>query len=260
MPTQLVNSSEQLNDLSGGWIPTSVPITFVSADSPSYLVSVNYNVTGTFGVGMKMKLTHQSSTKNFIITQVTFTGTSTQLNLYGGADFTLNVTGAITNPSYSTQKSPFGFDTNPDKWTQSTITSDSPAITSPSAATWYGGAGLSPTGPSLSIPIGVWRVSYKIVIDISITLVAITAVGSRATLSTANNSESDVEWTTAVSVSLPVGTDTQRATYKEEKIINLASKTTYFMNMFTGNSGVSSMTMNTAGVFRNIIKAVCAYL
>lgn len=260
MPTQLVNSSEQLNDLSGGWIPTSVPITFVSADSPSYLVSVNYNVTGTFGVGMKMQLTHQSSIKNFIITQVTFTGTATQINLYGGTDFTLNITGAITSPYFSWEKSPFGFNTNPDKWTVSTITTDSPTKASPAAATWYGGSGLSPTGPSLTIPIGAWRVYYKVVVDLSITLVAIAAAGARVTLSTANNSESDIEMTSAVSVSMPIAADTQRATYVSEKIINLTSKTQYFLNMFTGNAGATSLTMNTAAVFQNIIKSVCAYL
>lgn len=260
MPTQLTNSSEQLNDLSGGWVPTSVPVTFVSSDSPSYLVSVNYNVTGTFGVGMKMQLTHLSSTKNFIVTQVTFTGTNTYLNLYGGTDFTLNVTGAITNPYYSWEKSPFGFNTNPDKWTVSTITTDSPAKSSPSSATWYGGSGLTPTGPSINVPIGAWRVFYKVVVDLSITLAAVAAVGSRVTLSTANNSESDVEMTTAVSVSMPIAADTQRATYIAEKIINVASKTQYFLNMFTGNSGATSLTMNTAGVFQNVIKAVCAYL
>lgn len=242
-----------------GWNPIG-GLTFISSDSPSFVVTTPTNITGTIGVGDRVWLTHQSISKYFIVTQASITGSTSYLNLYGGTDYDLNVTGAITNPYYSQIKFPFGFPTDPSKWTVSTITSDSPSKASPTNGVWYGGTGLSPTGPSLDLPIGTWRVFYRGIAEIVMTIAAITAVGMRVTLSTANNSESDIEMTTSCTVSLPIGTDSQRATYSAEKFISISSKTTYYLNIFTGNASATSLTLNPAGVFRNVIKAVCAYL
>lgn len=260
MPTQQANYTEQINDVSGGWIPTSVPIIFVSTDNPSYLVSVNYNVTGTFGVGMKMQLTHQASVKNFIITQVTFTGTSTQINLYGGTDFTLNVTGAITNPQYSMEKSPFGFNIDPDKWTVSLYDTTNAIKNSPVANTVYNmGVDGGTSAMSVSMPIGKWWTSLQCTGEVITTLVAVATTGINIALSTANNSVSDNRLKGHGTATLPVGADTYRVPINIRRLVSAISKTIYYLVMFTGASSTTSIAIR-GDVTTTQIDLVCAYL
>lgn len=252
MPTQKTNSSEQLNDLSGGWIPSSFSWTFLSADSPSFVVTTPQNVTGTFGVGMKMQLTHQSTIKNFIITAISLTGTTTYLNLYGGTDYTLNVTGAITNPLFSWQKSPFGFNTDPSKWTVEVTDTTLRTQSSPVQNTWYNLGSLS-----ISIPIGKWSLEYFALLfgsDNSGTIVTF------ITMSTANNSESDADLTAGTAILLNVSTDSSLyvPAYKR-KNISLESKTIYYVNSKTTVSGQDTIGIDNAAQ-KFIVRAVCAYL
>lgn len=248
MPTQKTNSSEQLNDLSGGWIPTSDPITFISSDSPSYLVSVNYNATGTYSPGMKFQLTHLSQTKNFIITQVTFTGSATRLNLYGGTDFTLNITGAITSPLYSWQNSPYGFPTSETKWSQEVTSTANNVTGSPVGGTIYNIGNIS-----LDVPIGAWRLSFA-----SVTWVDIPAAGQYSVqggLGTTNNTlDAELRYYFVASGSTVVahGGGT-------EKPILVASKTTYYLNATTGSAGATNLRIR-GDIVQSTIRAVCAYL
>jgi hypothetical protein len=243
--------------LADGWTASGETWTYASADSPTFTFTISGDKTTKYKAGQRIKLT-QTTAKYFIITKVAYSAPNTTVTIYGGTDYTL-ANAAITSPYYSREKAPFGFPLEPDKWTVSTVTSDSPAKASPTASTWYGDTGLSPTGPSISIPIGSWRVRYETSADLVITLAAVGNIGCRMTLSTANNSESDPELTTGFLSPAPIGTVTQRATYNHEKVLTLTAKTTYYLNVFTGNSSVTSMTMNAAAT-RNIIKATCAYL
>lgn len=253
MPTQLVNSSEQLNDKSGGWIPTSDNITFLSADSPSYLVSVGYNTTGTYGVGMKFQLTHQNQTKNFFITQVTLTGTSTYLNLYGGTDYTLNITGSISSVKYSWEKTPYGFPTSPTKWTVTLTDTSSRTQATPSGSVYY-----NPGSLSISIPIGLWNVSYRALSYILFNgdFVTAGACPIYIALSTSNNSASDSDLITKTFIA---SVNRLNAVHQAGKIISLTSKTSYYMNCMTDAAGI-----NTIGMLNNqaqlVVAAVCAYL
>lgn len=251
--------------VSGGWRPVTYTINWSSSDDPVYQVFVggDQSANEDFKPGNRIKFTNNSSTFYGIIVKrgaYDSGNARTPVDLYGGTDYDV-ANSAITAVYISKIKSPDGFPMNPDKWTVSTVTSDSPTKSSPTASTWYGGTGLSPTGPSIDIPIGAWRVFYKAIVDVSITTAGVTSVGSRITLSTANNSESDVELSEGVSVSLPIGTGVvQRSAYTAEKIIAVTSKTTYYLNIFTGTASVTSILLNPSAVFRNIIKAVCAYL
>lgn len=252
-----------------GWKSTSRTWTYASADAPVYQIYVSGDVSGSsdpdYKLGNKVKCTNNSTTVyGFIVKLGAFDAGNnrTPVDLYLGTDYTL-ANSAITAPYISKVKSPDGFPLNPDKWTVSTTTSDSPAKSSPTASTWYGGSGLSPTGPSISIPIGAWRVIYSVVADYTANLATAANVGLRVTLSTANNSESDPEFTRSATVTLPAfASALQRGSYRAEKVLTLTSKTTYYVNMFAGNvAGTSpALTMNSGGVFRNLIRAVCAYL
>lgn len=230
-----------------------------SADTPTFVVSVSPYTQGIIFVGNKVDLFQSPQDKYFFVNKIEVSGSVGFLTLYGGTDYSLT-TGSISAAKYSYDKSPAGFPTSPDKWTVSAITTGTHTKSSPTAGEWYGGSELSPTGTIINLPIGDWRVFYRTVGDLAVTLGAVTAIGMRVTLSTAENAESDPELTTSFTVSLPAGTDTQRATYQAEKNIAVTSKTTYYLNIFTGNSGVTSISMNPAAVFRNVIKAICAYL
>lgn len=257
MSTQQVTSSEQLNDRSGGWIPSVDTFTFISSDSPSYLVSVGYNATGTYAVGMKFQLTHQSSIKNFFVTQVTLTGTSTYLNLYGGTDYTLNVTGSITNPKFSGQKSPYGFPLDPDKWTVSLSNSSNLSQASPVNGTFYNLGNLS-----MDIPIGAWNVVWKAFLETTATLTALRLVGLQGTISTSNSSSTDTGFEWQMSISLSTGSITFRVVSSPiPKVLNLVSKTTYYLNAFVNVPTDNATNVAFRGDFKpSVILAVCAYL
>lgn len=235
-----------------GWNTSNHTWTYLNSDAPSYVVSVNANVTGTIGVGMKTQLTHQSIAKNFIVTAVSVTGSTSYLNLYGGTDYTLNVTGSITNPKYSNSKSPFGFPTDPIKWTVTLSDSSQRSQASPVANTKYNLGSLS-----ISIPIGSWLVSWKTFLEGDING---TAVSVYATLSTANNSESDSDFTGAA---LNVGAnaaDFRVLTVQSVfKYLTLSTKTTYFHNCWTTTASVTRIYFR-GDLVPTLVKAVCAYL
>jgi len=99
-----------------GWIATSETWTYSSVDAPSYVFTISGDKTTKYSAGMKVRLTDAAATKYFIITKVAYGAPNTSVTVYGGTDYTL-AGGAITNPCYSIQKSPFGFPLNPTKWT-----------------------------------------------------------------------------------------------------------------------------------------------
>jgi len=243
-----------------GWIAGTGTYSYTSADSPAFVMSVPDADAASINVGDRIKLT-QTTSKYFIVhAKGSPSGGFTPVTIYGGTDYTL-ANAAIASPRFSHAKSPLDFPMDPQKWTVSTVTTDTPTKATPTAATWYGGTGLSPTGPSIDLPIGAWRVFYRAVAEWSDNLAAIANAGCRVTLSTANNSQSDAELTTGFTVTVAISaTALQRGTYQAEKLIAVAAKTTYYLNIFTGNSGVDNIYFNPSAVFQNVIKAVCAYL
>lgn len=244
-----VSSSYIPND---GWIVGAGTWSYSSADSPSFVISINQDVTTLIGVGYRIKLI-QTSSKYFIVTNVgAFGGGATLITVYGGTDYIL-ANAAITSPSYSPIKAPLGFPLNHAKWSITVTDTQNCTKSSPSASTWYGGSGLSPTGPSIDIHTGSWEVYYKASLD----EVATTAgVGAKITLSTANNSESDAN--NSVGVTMPlVGTNRMPITYKTP--ITVTSKTTHYLNIFTGAAGQTSISLRGDNV-PTVIRAVCGYL
>lgn len=237
-----------------GWNTDNNTWTFLSADAPSYVVSVNANVTGTIGVGMKTQLTHQSTTKNFFVTAVSVTGSTSYLNLYGGTDYTLNVTGTITNPKYSQAKSPFGFPTSPAKWTVTATDTSNRSQASPTTDVWYNLGSFN-----IVIPIGVWNVRYQAMIS-STSTAGQTAVSVHCTMSTANNTESDSSTSSVVFNGGAAGTLFSVLSVHKAKLFTLTNKTTYFFNLKTSNSNSASIATWGASYFPTTIEAICAYL
>ena len=232
-----------------GWIPAEQTWTYASADSPTFTFTVAADVTTKYSVGMKVKYT-QSTVKYGIITAVSaYSAPNTTITVYGGTDYTMT-NAAISANYYSMVRSPVGFPMSPAKWSvQVTYTTD--YTQSPTTGgVWY-------NTTSINIPVGLYSVSYSIPFGTSI---AGTQVIARCTLSTANNSESDTNFTGVVKVrdTGTAGIIEGTHTVYREKVLELTSKATYYLNTSTDVSANTSVRGST--VHPVILKATCAYL
>lgn len=234
-----------------GWLAGTGTWSYSSADAPTFVISIDADVTALIGVGDRIKLT-QTTAKYFIVTAVgTFSAGATLVTVYGGTDYIL-ANAAITSPYYSHMKSPFGFPLNPTKWTVSFTDTSDRFQASPTINTWY-----NPGSLSISIPIGCWSVEYFWQLYGNDNSTVAVAFGS---LSTANNSESDSDLTRYVASQATGATDLSAyAPATCRKTLLLASKTTYYAITKTSISGQANLGFNNASA-KMIIRAVCAYL
>jgi len=241
-----------------GWALDANTWSYSSADSPTFVISVNADMTALIGVGDRIKLT-QTTAKYFIVTAMgAYSAGATLITVYGGTDYTL-ANAAITAPYYSHAKYPFGFPATRDKWTVTVTDTGNAAKATPTANTWYGGSGLSATGISVSVPIGSWIPSIKALIEI-VTPATSAAYGVRTTLSTANNSESDATWTTQFIYGQGAVSYSTRGMFTPPPFtLDVASKTTHYINILTGQTSVSSIAIR-GDVATTAIKLICAYL
>lgn len=242
---------------SNGWTQYSaVTPTRASADDPTYVLTfAGVDLTSTLYVGMKVKLT-QSTDKFFIITKISFS-TNTTLTLFGGTDYDVADTGvtAISAFYYSSVQSPAAFPMSPAKWSHVLTSTASDSQASPTDTTWY-----NLGSRSIDIPIGVWNVEYQVNIN-GFKSGGAVIVDLWSTLSTANNSESDKDFSTNVLHRAPSGTPVEAVAgqVSRQKLLDLSSKTTYYLNAKSVSSSLGSITFpnNTATMF---VRAVCAYL
>jgi hypothetical protein len=235
-----------------GWADAAA-MTWVSVDDPTGIFDYTGDVRATLSVGMRIKCTNAGNTVYGIITNVngTLQSGNTRITFLHELDpsdsqaLHLLADSAITNPKYSSAKAPLGFPLSPNKWTISVIDTSAPYQNSPSAGTWYNLGSLS-----ISIPIGGWKVSYQ-----AFLYAAKTSANSdqEVTLSTANNSASDITMTGGVFSYIVAS-----ALIYRERYLELAAKTTYYLN---SKSTTTPTDINFRSDFgRTIIEAVCAYL
>lgn len=231
--------------LSDGWIPVneSETWTYASADPPTFTFTISGDKTSKYSAGMRIKLT-QTTVKYFIITAIAYSAPNTTVTVYGGTDYTL-ANAAITDPYYSTQKAPQGFPLSPAKWTVKVTDITNRSQSSPTNNIWYNLGSLS-----ITIPIGIWRVYYKVhVWSNAASEIADIAV----TLSTVNNTESDADFT-----GVCVGSLRGAGMITPTKTLSLTSKTVYYLNAKTITSSLSIYFINVQA--KLVIDAICAYL
>ena len=218
-----------------GWIDANETWTYASADAPTYTFTINADVTTKYSVGMRLKLT-DVTVKYFIITAVSsYTGGNTTITIYGGTDYTLSG-GAITLPYYSPMKAPFGFPLSPSKWTIELLSTANVSLIS---ASWANIGSLS-----LTVAIGEWNVLLRGVANGNYDM------WNYYTLSTANNSESDADFTTSFYGQNP-------NSFYITKTILLTSKTILYVNIKNDGTHSTYLRGDTA---KTIIRAICAYL
>lgn len=235
-----------------GWKSESTTWTYSSADAPTYVFTVNADVTATYYVGQKIKYTQDAVTKYGIITAIGSYTSSTPITIYGGGNtsspsYAMTDT-AITNPYTANITRPSGFPLNPNTWTYEVTDTSNRSQGSAAQNTWYNLGSVS-----ISIPIGLWDVSYKVIGGYSTSGYAVIST----TLSTANNSESDSDFTIG-SGSSSVGT-WETPHVLPYYPISLSSKTAYYLNTKTGTSGTITI-YNYNGLVPLLIKAICKYL
>lgn len=234
-----------------GWIAGSGTWSYSSADSPTFVISINADVTALIGVGDRIKLT-QTTTKYFIVTAVgSFSGGVTLVTVYGGTDYTL-ANAAISSPYYSHAKAPFGFPLDPAKWTITFTDTTNRSQATPTAGTYY-----NLGSESLAIHIGAWKVELQCLAGVTDN--SATANSVRVALSTANNSASDNSMLAQVTVAGASGNLIAISTVALGRFLTLVSKTTYYINVACTIAGAESIDFYNA-TSTMTLRAICAYL
>ena len=228
-----------------GWVAAPA-MTYAATDAPSYTVTITGDYSAIIMAGMRVMLT-DSTVKYFIVTKSTYSAPNTTLTLYGGTDYTLSG-GAISLPFYSMVKAPAGFPLDPLKWTVSLSDTSDRSQATPTASTWYNLGSLS-----ITIPIGSWVVNCKALLYA--TRAASGDLSELFTLSTANNSESDSNFTSKVYL---IGTAVLSNIFVQKGIL-VSAKTVYYLNASEADPNCTSIHFLGTQVPTKIT-ASCAYL
>ncbi len=236
-----------------GWVPAGETWVYVSADDPTYVFKIaGVDLTGKYQAGQRIKLAQSTGgTKYGIVTKVEFS-TDTSVTVYMGTDYDL-ANEAISDPYYSPVKAPFGFPLDPAKWTVTVTDTSLQQQATPTQDTWYNLGGIT-----ISIPIGVWRVNYKVTAGADKNTVTVVTV--KTTLSTANNTESDADFTTFGYAIGASGNLRALLPAFVEKTIAVASKTSYYLNTLTTTAATVNTLYNHNSDGKLVIRATCAYL
>ena len=241
------NFAQHESNVTTGWIAFSQTCTYASATT--FTITGDY--TGLLGVGMRLWLT-QTTSKYFIIVACAYSAPNTTVTVYGGTDYTL-ANAAITAPYFSLAKIPFGFNPSPAKWQITATDSTERAQTPPVQNTWYNLGTVS-----IAIPIGAWWVDYSVAIGSGDSGGVVGTVA--ATLSTANNSESDNTMTGVRYATFgTAASDAYSEIYRRQYLV-LAAAATYYLNERTTTANVDTLRINSASGSNTIVRAVCAYL
>ena len=136
---------------------------------------------------------------------------------------------------------------SPTKWTVVTTDITGKDQSNPVLNTWYNDL-------SIALPIGCWRVYYEVMIY------GIAAAPGYivywTTLSTANNSETDIAFT---GFGIMAAVTDASSTIHREKIIECTAKATYYLNK-KASAGQLTHLYTRGDVGTTYIKAVCSYL
>lgn len=243
-------ANDALDFVSKGWFVDDEvhDWTFVSADAPSFVISVNADVTEYMSAGLKFRVTQSGVDELFFVTKVgAYTAGSTELTLYGGTDYELADVD-ITEVAYSRVQSPYGFPLNAEKWTIEVIETNnySQAATS---GTWYNIGGLS-----IDLKVGSWYVGYYASVEADSS--AIGFIYNSVTLSDNASTESNIKMRTGQysNSSTLIVSDV----FIETRI-TLDINQTYYL-LLSGNSATLTVVEINGAQKATILYAICAYL
>jgi len=237
-----------------GWNSAGETWTYSSVDDPTGVITVPTDATTKYSLGMRISFVNGGNTIYGIITAVTST-TITFLHEIDPTDsqaLHLMANSAITVPKYSTQKAPFGFPLEKEKWSIVLVSITNGSVSSVSGGTWSNISSLS-----ISKPIGHFIANAKLSTGARISSGSALAMEIYASLSTSNNSESDDDMTGyAFLISESAGSYTRNyATWFLTKPLEETVKTTYYP---IHKCGITTTNMYNNDKIR--IELVSAYL
>ncbi len=236
--------------IGAGWLAAGETWTYASANAPTFTFTVPGDKSTKYYPGMRIKLT-QTTVKYFIITKVVYSSPNTTITVYGGTDYTL-ASATIIYPYYSSAKAPAGFPLDPAKWTVLLSDSTDRHQSSPVKNTIY-----NPGSLSISLPIGIWNVSFQVILVCAASSGTMTDVygGLSSSLASFNNQSlrgrGYLGGPTAGIFIGPVARNT---------VLNIATKTTYYVICMTDLDNQSVIGFNGASDASTEVRAVCAYL
>lgn len=175
-----------------------------------------------------------SATLDYAIVQKVTFSTNTTVTVQVPEGCSIPTSGGVASVAYSSNKAPYGFPTQTTKWSIQTVSKVQTLQSAPVAGTWYNT--VTTNGQvQMNIPAGEWNISYQTI------LYCTRASGSAdisATLSTANNTESDPTFTSNVSIN-PVTDALGSVQVRQPK--SLAAATQHYLNIKTGAAGLNGI-------------------
>ena len=241
----------------------------LTGSETSLLVAYSFNgvVTDLSANGYTLTANGSATATNADSPFAQGTGGSLEYGIVTGVSFSTNTTvtvqvpegsaiptsGGVSAVSYSNVKVPYGFPAQRWKWQIQTIGKTTTTKSSPTANTWYNDCGFL----NMNIPIGSWNVTIQNAFG-GYKNTAL-AMDAQSTFSTANNTESDSEFTTWVNNEGASATFGVRSTTHRAKSLDLSAATVYYLNHRTTTA--SAFEIAIYGTFApNIITAENAYL
>lgn len=163
----------------------------------------------------------------------------------------LPTSGGIDAVDYSPHKVPHGFPADATRWDVVAMLKFLSQKVSPTVSTWY-----NENFNGIYLPVGDWDVSYN---GILYGYKAGAAFNASCTLSTANNTESDIDMTSRASGFNDSANYTVYAQVQRRKGISITASAQYYLNYLAGVA--SSQTVGVTGEnLPFVITARCAYI
>lgn len=235
-----------------GWIDANETWTYASKDDTNVtgVITVPTGATARYCIGMKVKFGQGASTLYGFITAVA----TTTITVYFGTAYAFaNVT--ITAPFYSMDRTPYGFPLDPTLWTVTFSDTVDRTQTNPTSGTWY-----NINADSITLPIGLWNLSYQGGIGVGPTGTGSLTVTIYSTLSTVNNTESDADFTSFLELAnTTMASGAYYGMVYRLKTLPITVATPYYFNLKTTTASMANINV-IGSEAKFIIRAVCAYL
>lgn len=232
-------------------LTTATNLVFVTTDGAFTDASgVGNNLTAQGGAIATQAANPYNAIEYGVITSISYSSPTTTMTIFTGKSGAMpNQT--LSNPQYSLVKEPYGFPGGKDKWDIVSTYKVATGQTTPSTSTWYN------SGTQLSIPTGSWDVEWNAILQTN-NSGGVTTQEVYGTLSTANNSESDNNWTAHIQFNGATAAIDIENTVEKHNPMSVASQTVYYLNL---ESVVATSAINFKGdKAATIIRATCGYI
>lgn len=260
--TQIATQQSIAAAIASGWAPLGQIFTRITADSPSYQIRFsNMDLSGVLSPGMRIRWVQASIVRYGILQSVSF---STHTDCYlvtrndnSTADYDVldTASSAVTLVYISSSRFPYAFPGAKTNWQIEWADTNTTAQTPLNNATWY-----NINTALIALSYGLWDVEYQTFVQLNHTVDINGHVGVKVTLSTANNSESAIEWTSMYSINADSIEDSYATLYRR-RIINQSTSGNRYLNYesFTDISSSPSISVSGA-VSPTYLTATNAYL